>query len=122
MAPPITCDCGTCQKCKWRVYMRNWSRRNADRVRQTALASRERRIEYVRAYDRARGRRYSTPEKESARQLVSKALVRGDLVRQPCEVCGSEQRVHAHHDDYAKPLEVRWLCSRHHGEVHRTYA
>jgi hypothetical protein len=34
-------------------------------------------------------------------------------------VCGATEHVHGHHDDYQKPLVVRWLCRRHHGEVHR---
>lgn len=33
--------------------------------------------------------------------------------KQPCEVCGAEKS-EAHHDDYTKPLSVRWLCRSHH--------
>ena len=100
--------------------MRDWSRANAERVRETALASRRRRIDSVRAYDRARGHRVYDPYKEKVRRDTFKAISRGDLVRKPCEVCGSE-KVDAHHDDYSKPFAVRWLCRRHHGEVHRRY-
>lgn len=45
------------------------------------------------------------------------ALLRGDLVKGVCEVC-SATRVDAHHDDYSRPLDVRWLCRAHHMEVH----
>lgn len=24
----------------------------------------------------------------------------------------------AHHEDYARPLDVRWLCFKHHRETH----
>jgi hypothetical protein len=37
----------------------------------------------------------------------------------PCEVCGDVLNVQAHHDDYDKPLEVRWLCRKHHQALHR---
>ena len=49
--------------------------------------------------------------------VVRKALKSGDLERKPCEVCGSPTSV-AHHDDYEKPLEVRWLCYLHHSNIH----
>lgn len=64
--------------------------------------------------------RYYRPDlemKNLARRETRNALRRGDLVRCSCEVCGS-QNAEAHHDDYAKPLEVRWLCRRHHEEQH----
>lgn len=35
-----------------------------------------------------------------------------------CEVCGRTRNVDAHHDDYAKPLDVRWLCRSHHRKLH----
>jgi hypothetical protein len=47
----------------------------------------------------------------------SNAIRDGRLIRQPCEVCGA-LNVEAHHDDYSKPLTVRWLCRRHHLEHH----
>lgn len=49
--------------------------------------------------------------------FVKKAITRGVLVPQPCEVCGQE-KAHAHHDDYSKPLKVRWLCRKHHQQHH----
>ena len=58
------------------------------------------------------------PDKRRAHNSVANAVRAGKLVKQPCEVCGAEN-VHAHHDDYAKPLEVRWLCPAHHAEERR---
>lgn len=55
--------------------------------------------------------------KRSAHQKVSNAIRDGKLIRQPCEICG-ELRVQAHHDDYSKPLDVKWLCTKHHAERH----
>ena len=59
------------------------------------------------------------PEKRKAHTAVSNALSLGKILRQPCSVCGVSKLVHAHHDDYAKPLEVVWLCQKHHIERHQ---
>ena len=56
--------------------------------------------------------------KESVRRKTNHAIAKGVLVRLPCETCGAPVS-HAHHDDYSKPLEVRWLCQTHHAEHHR---
>lgn len=62
--------------------------------------------------------RANHPEKRSAHQAVQTAIRNGSLVKQPCAVCGSDERIHGHHDDYTKPLEVVWLCHKHHMERH----
>ncbi len=62
--------------------------------------------------------RVISPLKRRARTLIGNALRNGTVVRKPCEVCG-ELKAQAHHDDYNKPLAVRWLCQKHHTEHHR---
>lgn len=54
----------------------------------------------------------------AAHTIAKAAERRGELVRQPCEVCGAV-KVEGHHDDYTKPLAIRWLCHKHHGEAHK---
>lgn len=55
--------------------------------------------------------------KISAKVKVRSALHNGTLVRMPCEVCNAI-KTEAHHDDYNKPLNVRWLCHKHHMQHH----
>lgn len=52
-----------------------------------------------------------------AHLMVTSAVQAGRLTRKPCEECGAE-KVDAHHDDYDKPLDVRWLCRLHHRRAH----
>lgn len=58
--------------------------------------------------------------KQRARSKLEYAVRTGKIIKQPCEVCQSINS-QAHHDDYLKPLQVRWLCSTHHGITHRKY-
>ena len=66
----------------------------------------------------ARSRAKTPREVILAQRAVDTAIRNGSLQRGTCEVCGAE-RVDAHHDDYSKPLDVRWLCRRHHLQLHR---
>jgi ribosomal protein S27AE len=86
----------------------------AEKARQRAKAWREANLERVRAYDRARGFRETDPLKIKARNATRK-LGKG---LHECEKCGAE-KAHAHHDDYSKPLDVRWLCRTCHSIEHR---
>lgn len=88
--------------------------------------------ESVREYDRNRPNkkerqslpklqkyRAENPEKYKAHLAVSNALKTGRLVKSSsCEDCGKSGMIHGHHDDYTKPLEVRWLCVRCHSLFH----
>ena len=51
--------------------------------------------------------------KRRAHHIVANEIKYKRLKREPCEVCSSIPS-EAHHDDYNKPLNVRWLCRSHH--------
>lgn len=57
------------------------------------------------------------PNKDKARGILSNAVVRGAIKRGVCEVCG-EENAQGHHTDYSKPLDVMWLCFKHHTKWH----
>lgn len=57
--------------------------------------------------------------KANARSYVNTYIRRGKIKKGFCEICNSEN-VQAHHNDYSKPLEVRWLCNKHHIEHHKS--
>lgn len=80
-----------------------WAKNNKDKIQISSQRSKEK-----------------YPLKYTARNKVSAAIKAKRLIPQPCEVCGNV-KVHAHHDDYTKPLEVKWLCAKHHKELHRKY-
>jgi hypothetical protein len=87
-----------------RSQVRRWHRANRDKVRA-----------YEREPERAR--------RHAIRQMAFWA-VRAGVLRRPqrCSRCGDRpprRRLHAHHPDYSKPLDVVWLCSRCHGREHR---
>ena len=89
---------------------------------------RQENIEKIRAYDRNRGNRLPAgyqqkyrekyPNKYRAHNMVNNAIRDGKLFKEPCCKCGAEDNTHAHHDDYLKPLNVRWLCAACHHQWH----
>jgi hypothetical protein len=57
------------------------------------------------------------PKKVLAHKLLQRAIKLGKIVSEPCKVCGNPA-TEGHHPDYHKPLEVFWLCSLHHKQLH----
>jgi len=112
-------------------------------VKENARANRAKNIEYYREYDRNRGGgrwsqeylnsmeyrdscsrsnkkyRKQNPHKYKAHSAVSNAVRDGRLEKPgACETCDDTGVIHGHHDDYAYPLEVRWLCAACHRQWH----
>lgn len=98
-------------------------------TRKDSTENRWKNIDRYRAYDRERGSRQSYdrtkeyrkkyPNKHKATNMINNAIRDKKLFKEPCEVCGSTDNLHAHHDDYLKPLNIRWLCAAHHHQWHR---
>lgn len=94
-------------------------------------AYREANREKLRAYNRAYNKRWRKehgyhneakwrdehPTQVAAQQKLRRNLIKGKVKKYWCEVCHDHNTV-AHHDDYRKPLEVRWLCRLHHRKWH----
>ncbi len=96
------CRCETCREAE-SVYQAEYRRRNLERLR---------------LYDRSArrdSRLRDDPEKRSVRWAAWYATKEE---KHPCEECGSvgAQR---HHNDYSRPLELRWLCPKCHAKEHR---
>lgn len=56
---------------------------------------------------------HANPKARWAHMALASAIKRGLIARQPCEECGAEP-TDGHHDNYDRPMAVRWLCRRHH--------
>lgn len=65
--------------------------------------------------------------RDAARSYLAVYLKRGKIIRpETCEMADRTCRgpIEAHHDDYSKPLIVRWVCRSHRvrlGKVSRVY-
>lgn len=104
-----------CKRCGGTAFS-DWKRSGGIGRRVVCIACERARLATIRA---ARTSRPETPEQRKAHLKVQNAIKRGRLVKQPCERCGTIKNVQAHHEDYTKPLDVMWLCAKHHKERHR---
>jgi hypothetical protein len=56
-------------------------------------------------------------EKVKCHSIVNWQIRNGNLKKKFCFVCGNSAE--AHHEDYNKPLDIIWLCEKHHAERHK---
>lgn len=93
------------------------SQRERHRRDRATDSVRERNKEYQRQYAQQRA------DAVAAHMAVRAALRTGDLVKPlACQRCGQAGRLHSHHNDYSKPLEVAWVCPLCHKAIHKERA
>lgn len=98
----ICTKCGDEPRCvgqRWGRLCRNAYRR-ANRPKYSELSER----------DRARDR---------CRSYTNTLIKRGHLTRGCCKECGTDENVQAHHEDYADPRTVEWVCAKCHRALHQ---
>ena len=105
--------CKECTKDQLRIDRLDLFKRAAILARDNAREKTPERKTY--AADRQRRYRAANRDKYLARGAVNNAIRDGRLVRQSCEICGEVAQ--AHHSDYSKPFEIRWLCFKCHRQV-----
>lgn len=121
----------SCTSCRGE-YLREWNKLpHAKKAkRRYAIANREKAAAASRKYAKANREKraesqakwiQANPEKRRAHIAVGNAVRDGRLVKMPCEICGTTENVDAHHEDYSKPLCVRWFCHVHHFEFAHEY-
>ena len=55
-----------------------------------------------------------------SRSKLTNAITKGDVKREfNCHDCESDKNIQAHHNDYNKPMNVIWLCSKCHSIWHK---
>ncbi len=60
------------------------------------------------------------PDKRAAHVKVGNAVRDGKIIKpEVCDQCKKPGKIHAHHKDYSKPLEVDWLCTTCHSAEHK---
>lgn len=103
--------CKICKKAYDIAYRDVSAEANKQRASYSYAKNRDKRLRYYKEYA------IKNKHKRQAKDKVRWALFKGRLTKGPCEVCGA-LKVQAHHNDYSKPLEVKWLCPRHHQRLH----
>lgn len=58
------------------------------------------------------------PDQTKAVWMVNNAVKWRHIRKLPCFVCGAA-KTEGHHADYSRPLDVIWLCKKHHVETHQ---
>jgi formylmethanofuran dehydrogenase subunit E len=91
----------------WRRYYQKTKDRDSEKKRRRAIENQA---------------RAPKTEKYYARQSLATAVKSGKVVKpMSCSECPETHRIHGHHEDYSKPLDVEWLCPRCHGKRHRKH-
>lgn len=111
---------GTLNKCKicTKKDVLNYRIENPEKLKNYELKRSQTQKRIDLSTRQAKKWRQMHPEKWSAHIKVNNAIRSGKIHKKPCEVCG-DVKSEGHHDNYSRPLDVLWLCSKHHKQRHK---
>jgi hypothetical protein len=114
--PGVTSRCRDCHKAAMKVRrLTNPRVQEYDRLR---YRTPERKAQGA---ANAKKWRKDHPEAYKAHTALNNAVRDGRIQKQPCAVCSTDKNVHAHHSDYSRPLDVKWLCAKCHHRIHAIF-
>lgn len=117
-------QCKSCvkqiEKARWEKNKTNpeWLMKERERKRIEQQRRRDAGLVPPVTYEAIKKWSLKNPHKVRAHNFVNRANRRPPKP-QGCEQCGAGGILHKHHDDYSKPMDIRWLCPKCHGKLHR---
>jgi hypothetical protein len=113
-----------CRPCQ-AAYSDKWRKQNPEKAkasREHFLAThveQQRRYKHQRYLEGKEQWRKKHPREYSAGKKARRARNKGIIQQgKHCEVCKREGYLVMHHEDYAKPLNINWVCQSCHRKIH----
>lgn len=111
---------------KWREehpnYHKEYDRQNRDKITKNRIekeelnpTSKEKRLNGLKTYKEKWKKQNKGKYKAQNKANNNLKIPKGKL----CEDCNKRLAVHKHHEDYNKPLEIKFLCVKCHSLRHR---
>lgn len=96
-------------------YNEKWRKQNPEYFREYYKQNRQIRLDSNKRF------RLRHPERYEAYKKYRYAIKSGKLKKSTqCQMCGEKEiKIHGHHVDYMKPLEVIWVCLECHKQIHK---
>lgn len=108
MSDGLQVQCKSCRAEYQRKYRKTKAGKKRDKKWNSSEGAKKAYIRYKNA----------NPKIKAAHQAIKNEIRSGRMKKQPCSECNNSHAV-SHHDDYAYPLVVRWLCPGCHNKWHK---
>lgn len=108
-------NCKDCVKNRIHLYWKDGRGKVVDAKRQKSLTRRLWQKDYSKTMKKKHRPKYET------RTMFWNWFRYNKQIKENCSVCGTNEKIEAHHPDYNKPYDVLWLCALHHKEWHRQH-
>ena len=104
--------CKLCSAKKCKRYFEKKINQDPDYYKKEALRNRENSLKW------RKKTHFSNKKKIYARSYIGRMIEEGKLIRpEYCSECKCNGIIQAHHEDYDKPSEIVWLCTKCHKQA-----